>query len=99
MNPELQALAKTCKDAEASLEAADAAYNEACVRLINENLPENVVELIEQGAEVPFTLDELVMPRVWDCDTSPISHCVYNPASDPGDLDSCLYCGEPYERK
>ena len=77
----------------------DEAYDALCLRLINENLPKNIAELVEQGAIVPFTLDALEMPREWTCCRSPTSHCVYNPASDPGDLDSCLYCGDPYERK
>ena len=34
------------------------------------------------------------------CERSPIEICVYHPPTDPGrGDDSCLFCGEPYERK
>jgi hypothetical protein len=99
MRPELKALAEIRMIAARAVRATDDAYDAACLRLINDNLPENIEELVEQGATVPFTLDELYMPRVWDCPASPTSHCVYNPASDPGDCDSCLYCNDPRERK
>lgn len=35
----------------------------------------------------------------WECPGSPTRHCVYHPATDPGRCDSCLFCGEPDERK
>ncbi len=34
----------------------------------------------------------------WTCPTSPTEHCEYNPVKDPA-WDSCLHCGDPYERK
>lgn len=34
----------------------------------------------------------------WECDTSPIGVCVYNPFNDKA-LDNCIYCHSPHERK
>lgn len=34
----------------------------------------------------------------WQCEDSLLGHCVYDAPDDPC-LDSCLYCGDPNERK
>lgn len=34
----------------------------------------------------------------WDCEESPTNKCIYNIENDPV-RDSCLFCGEPDERK
>ena len=34
----------------------------------------------------------------WSCDTSPIKVCQYNVDEDPA-CDSCIWCGDPEERK
>ena len=34
----------------------------------------------------------------WECETSPIGVCVYDSEEDPC-WDSCIFCGEPDERK
>lgn len=34
----------------------------------------------------------------WGCDSSPIGWCVYHNYADPAH-DSCVFCGEPQERK
>lgn len=33
----------------------------------------------------------------WECDDSPVGHCVYDNAFDPRN-DCCLFCNEPRER-
>jgi len=37
-------------------------------------------------------------PYEWVCEESLIGKCIYDNFEDPC-LDSCLYCGDPYERK
>lgn len=34
----------------------------------------------------------------WKCEKSPVDYCVYNQLEDPYH-DSCLFCGQPEERK
>lgn len=34
----------------------------------------------------------------WDCEKSPDGTCSYNVLDDPA-MDSCIYCGQPLERK
>lgn len=34
----------------------------------------------------------------WDCPNSPTGLCGYDPRKDPA-FDSCVFCGEPDERK
>lgn len=34
----------------------------------------------------------------WECDKSPVENCVYDMKEDT-QLDSCIYCGDPSERK
>ena len=41
---------------------------------------------------------DLDFTETWDCDGSPTGHCAYNTAEDPT-CDSCLFCGQPEERK
>jgi hypothetical protein len=36
---------------------------------------------------------------VWTCQQSPIGVCIYHPPTDKGYYDSCLFCGQPMERK
>lgn len=35
----------------------------------------------------------------WDCPNSPTKHCVYGDELHKYDEDSCIYCGQPEERK
>lgn len=94
----LAALADEKQSLRSKLARAEQEYAEAALDLINENLPEDVEELIEQGATVPFKLMDLEMPRSWECPKSPTGHCVYHPETD-GALDDCIYCHQPEERK
>ena len=51
---------------------------------------------------VPYELQykvDLGRAHLWDCDDSPFGLCAYN-VSDRGlRYDSCIFCGEPDERK
>lgn len=96
--PDLTTLSEREKQLRSQLAQTEHDYAEAALRLINDNLPEDVEELIEQGATVPFKLRDLEMPRSWDCPKSPTGHCVYHPETD-GALDDCIYCHQPDERK
>lgn len=40
----------------------------------------------------------VVVGSAWECEDSDVGFCVYNSEEDPC-RDSCLVCGEPYERK
>ncbi len=43
--------------------------------------------------------EDLEIPSAWVCEKgSPTGYCVYDNMNDPAN-DSCLYCGEPRERK
>ena len=35
---------------------------------------------------------------LWDCPDSPFGWCMYHMLHDPA-MDSCVFCGQPYERK
>lgn len=54
----------------------------------------------EDAHTVQIKPEDLEMPQMWICDSNvnPAVYCVYNIAADPA-CDSCLYCGQPYERK
>lgn len=39
-----------------------------------------------------------VVEVFWDCPKSPFGYCAYDKVDDPA-WDTCLFCGEPYERK
>jgi hypothetical protein len=41
---------------------------------------------------------DLIVPGVWKCEKSPVETCVYNFFEDPCH-DSCIFCGDPRERK
>ena len=43
---------------------------------------------------------DIVVPNLWVCEEGDNTGfpCVYDRESDPA-LDSCIYCGDPYERK
>jgi len=40
----------------------------------------------------------LVVGKAHDCPSSPHSYCEYHDGEDPSH-DSCVHCGDPYERK
>ncbi len=50
--------------------------------------------------------DEIIVPwnvvaiPMWNCEDerNPIGFCAYDKFNDPA-LDSCVFCGDPYERK
>lgn len=47
----------------------------------------------------PVNADDLEVMPIWVCEKgSPTGHCVYDDVNDPAH-DSCLFCGEPRERK
>ena len=39
-----------------------------------------------------------VVGKTWDCKESPHLYCEYDDDEDPAH-DSCVHCGDPYERK
>lgn len=59
----------------------------------------------------PRDVADLVITFNWKCadeeggdrlsedQKSPIGYCVYDQRTDPGDLDECIFCGAPDERK
>jgi len=53
-------------------------------QLVNEHLPDNGM----------FH----VVSDFWDCPDSPFGLCSYHNIEDPAH-DSCVFCGEPFERK
>lgn len=55
-------------------------------------LQEEVVAL-KTGLE-----QEVVFIGPWDCETSPIGVCAFNSEKDE-ELDKCMFCGEPDDRK
>ena len=42
---------------------------------------------------------DLGRAHLWDCDDSPFGYCAYNVRDRGMRYDSCIFCGEPDERK
>tara|TARA_R100001244_G_scaffold57828_1_gene48932 strand:+ start:1348 stop:1623 length:276 start_codon:yes stop_codon:yes gene_type:complete len=42
---------------------------------------------------------DLGRAHLWDCDDSPFGYCAYNVRDLGSRYDSCIFCGEPDERK
>ena len=62
----------------------------------------NILEAIQAEAAkaLGVATDEIEGGEVWECedDKNPTGMCYYDGREDPC-WDSCLFCGEPYERK
>ncbi len=65
-----------------------------------ENAQYRYEELIERTLERLQQINPEItaISEYWDCRLSPVGMCVYNEDEDPM-RDSCLYCGDPEERK
>lgn len=57
----------------------------------------NMAEPAFEGG--PIKPEDLVMTYSWKCEKSPLRYCIFHPPTDPGDCDSCIFCGSPDERK
>lgn len=75
----------------------------------NEELEEMELELKELKKEIKKKKYDLIFDETglqsnevkigsWDCEQSPIGKCVYDIVEDEH-CDSCVFCGEPDERK
>lgn len=73
------------------------------------NTAQKIEELRNKQEHIEFEIGRLaakVMPEfafyhkigVWECTDSPIGLCVYNFIEDSV-MDSCIFCGQPHERK
>jgi hypothetical protein len=58
---------------------------------------EQTEPIIEAKSEAQTLPPNHVM-GYWKCRKSPVGHCVYDIEDDP-EQDSCIYCGDPDERK
>jgi hypothetical protein len=92
--PELQATVLKCQEA---LYAANHALNvntDTLGRLSVMNLDgENIIERLDNG--------DIVWPGTWECEDNVLNElgtCIYDEAAD-GAHDSCVFCGQPEERK
>ncbi len=80
------------------------------VETLQEGLfPQGAVELDEDGQMIIYTglyhkrtpeptEPGLVVGKAHHCPSSPHSYCEYHDSEDPCH-DSCVHCGDPYERK
>jgi hypothetical protein len=72
---------------------AKKAYKAADMEMRNK-----VADYIEStGKPRPVSFD-LVIGDFWECPESPTGFCVYDQYEDPAH-DSCIFCGDPAERK
>lgn len=96
VHPDIEAFQKRVKDNEYAIkriEEENEAYEEEILLIVaivyNKGRPES--EHVISG--------DLQNPYIWNCPKgSPTGHCVYDDDRDPNH-DSCLFCGDPRERK
>jgi hypothetical protein len=77
------------------------------------DVKEEILQVFESIGELKYKLNTIVADKCfpddrfeaqfhrvshWDCNESPIGLCLYHNIEDPAH-DSCIYCGEPEERK
>lgn len=59
------------------------------------NLHQIYGEILQAEGHDP---NDLIVPGEWECEKSPVDTCVYDFFQDPCH-DSCIFCGDPRERK
>lgn len=82
-DPRVKKAKERLASARAKFEVAESDFLDACGEVLR-----------ERGIDP----SNVVVPKTWDCNKSPVGTCVYDFFQDPC-RDSCLFCGDPEERK
>lgn len=84
---------KSLKEQIRKLEGKKAKLNIKIGELIKPYVPDNV-----KNVSTGLVYEWYRVSTFWDCEKSPIGCCMYNHNEDRFH-DSCLFCGDPEERK